>query len=527
MKLRVDSDLRLFLIGVLLITAVSLGVVIAPGNNAAWSTAYILFHLYFLWLGVRGKYYSVLAIIATVSIILAYFLSIERDDWGLATFSGSLIAIFTVWTVVYFMYRQKRHIAKELKDKARLDAMFENATEGMLMVDHAGEIILFNAYAEQLFGYNRSEVIGSSMEKLIPSRFAKQHVTHRKGYHAAPRNRPMGAGLELYALHKDGHEFPVEISLGHFKADSEVVVIAFVNDISERKKAAEQIRREQERTKQLNEELELRVIERTSDLAAALDRLKTTNENLQSMEVELLKTLEKERELGELKSRFVTMASHEFRTPLSTILSSLFLLENYGRDEYEQAKATHMSRIKRAVNNMTSILNDFLSLSKMEEGKVEITYAEMDIRQRIVEIVDEMNTVKKRDQTIRYEHMGPTDEILMDEQFLRNILINLVSNAIKFSGDDGTISIGSTIAGGKLRLQVTDNGVGIPEEEQKHLFNRFFRARNVQNINGTGLGLHIVKRYVDMMKGTISLTSVQGETSFAIEIPLLPEPSLG
>lgn len=523
MKLRVDSDFRLFLMGVLLITAVSLIVIWAPGNAMAWSTAYILFLLYFLWLGVRGKYYNVLAVITTASVVLTYFLSIERDNWGLATFSGSFIAICTVWTVVYFMYRQKRYIAEELKDKARLDAMFENATEGMLMVNQTGEIILSNTYAEQLFGYNRNEMIGSSIEKLIPTRFASQHAAHRNRYHAAPRNRPMGAGLELYALHKDGHEFPVEISLGYFEADRKTIVIAFVNDISERKKAAEQIRTEQERTKRLNEELELRVTERTRDLETALERLKTTNESLRTMEVNLLKALDKERELGELKSRFVTMASHEFRTPLSTILSSLFLLENYNTDEYEQEKTTHISRIKRAVNNMTSILNDFLSLSKMEEGKVEITYMGLNIRHSILEIVDEMDAVKKRGQLIQYVHEGGVEEIRMDEQFLRNILLNLVSNAIKFSGEDGRINITSCIAEGKLTLRVADNGVGIPEEEQKHLFNRFFRAKNVQNVSGTGLGLHIVKRYVDMMGGTITLTSSgQGGTVFTVEIPVVP-----
>src|SRR5690606_13308180 len=130
----------------------------------------------------------------------------------------------------------------------------------------------------------------------------------------------------------------------------------------------------------------------------------------------LLKALENERELGELKSRFVTIASHEFRTPLSTILSSLFLLENYGDYEYDQAKTTHISRIKRAVNNMTSILNDFLSLSKMEEGKVEITFTKIDVRRRIAEIVDEMDAVKKRGQLIRYAHEGTGDETPIDEQ---------------------------------------------------------------------------------------------------------------
>lgn len=525
MKLRkMDSNFRFFAIGVLLIVVVSIGVIALPGSGMGRSVAYILFFLYFLWLGVRGKYYNVLATVATVAVLLAYGLSIGRSDWSMATFSGSLIAICTVWLVVYFMHRQKRHFAIELRDKARLDAMFENATEGMLMVNQAGNIIMVNGYAEHLFGYGRDELIGCTVEKLIPSRFASQHVANRNSYSAGPRNRPMGLGMELFALHKDGHEFPVEISLGHFKADADTIVIAFINDISERKKAAEQIRTEQEQTKRLNEELEIRVAERTKDLEAALAQLKSTNESLRLMEVDLNAALEQERELGELKSRFVTIASHEFRTPLSTILSSLFLLENYKSDKFEEKKAMHLGRIKRAVNNMTSILNDFLSLSKLEEGKVEAMYTHIDVRRWITEIVDEMEAVKKPGQIIRYRHEGQTAPVLLDEHGLRNTLMNLISNAIKFSPDDGGITLVSRIFGCNFILEVADEGVGIPEAEQKHLFNRFFRAANVQNINGTGLGLHIVKRYVDMMGGKISFTSAApGGTTFTVSIPITDE----
>ncbi len=519
-----DSNLRFFLIGVLLIVVVSIGVVGFPGDGMGRSVAYIFFFLYFLWVGVRGKYYNILATIATVSILLAYALSTGRRDWNMATFSGSLISICTVWLVVYFMHRQKRHFAIELKDKARLDAMFENATQGMLMVNQAGEIIMVNGYAEHLFGYGRNELIGSTVEKLIPSRFTSQHVANRNSYGEGPRNRPMGLGMELYALHKDSHEFPVEISLGYFKADDDTIVIAFINDISERKKAAELIRGEQERINRLKEGLEIRVAERTRDLEDALAKLKSNNESLRLMEVNLLKALEKERELGELKSRFVTIASHEFRTPLSTILSSLFLLDNYTGEKFEKRKSIHRDRIKRAVDNMTSILNDFLSLSKMEEGKVEATYVRIDVRSRIMEIVDEMEAVKKPGQTIRYRHEGQVEPVLLDEHFLRNTLMNLISNAIKFSPDDGGIAIVSRIVGCDFILEVADEGMGIPEGEQKHLFNRFFRAGNVQNINGTGLGLHIVKRYVDMMGGAVSFTSIApGGSTFTISIPITVE----
>jgi signal transduction histidine kinase len=238
------------------------------------------------------------------------------------------------------------------------------------------------------------------------------------------------------------------------------------------------------------------------------------------MEEELLRALEKERELGELKSRFVTMASHEFRTPLSTILSSVFLLENFSSEQLDQSKSTHFSRIKRAVNNMTTILNEFLSLSKLEEGRVKASYSETNIPSCIQEIIEEMEPVKKTDQQINYTHSGTADSFSIDRQFIRNIIINLVSNAIKFSNPTDTIELASRIAADQLIIEVTDHGVGIPVEEQKYLFNRFFRAKNVTNIEGTGLGLNIVKKYVDLMKGTVTVESQLNQgTTFTVAIP--------
>lgn len=506
--------------GILLILLIFFALLMGAGGNMEWSLAYLLVVLYLLWLGVRGKYHYILGIVTTGAIVLGYFLSSDPAGRSLTTFSSSFIAIFAVWIVIWFTYRQKQFLERKLKDKDRLDAMFENATEGMLMVSQSGNIIMLNKYAEKLFGYSREELIGEKIEKLIPARFASRHTQHRQGFNQDPRNRPMGIDMELYALRKDGREFPVEISLGHFKTNGEVIVIAFVIDITERKRASEQLKKEQERIQQLNQELELRVAERTRDLEDALGKLKDNNENLKQMEVDLVKALEKERELGELKSRFVSMASHEFRTPLSTILSSVFLLENYTGEQYEKSKMTHVKRIKRSVDNMTAILNDFLSLSRLEEGKIKASYADTDIPACIGEILEEMEPVKKQGQTLRYTHTGTANMLHTDKQFLRNVLINLISNAIKFSGTGDQIEITSRLDAQQLTLQVADRGIGIPEKEQKHIFNRFFRADNVTHIEGTGLGLNIVKRYVDLLKGRVSFESRPGNgTTFTVTIP--------
>lgn len=520
MKSQENYGFRFFFLGVLLVLFIFLGLLLIDGENVEMSLAYLLVVLYLLWVGVREKYNYVLGIISTVAVVLTFFLSPDTATRNFTTFSIDFIVIFSVWIVIYFTHRQKLFLEKALKDQERLNALFENATEGILMISQSGEIMMVNKYAEQLFGYSREELKKEKIEKLIPERFSSTHKDHRAGYHKDPHNRPMGVGKELYALHKAGHEFPVEVSLGYYKTGEEVTVIAFVMDITERKKASEQLNEEKELTQKLNEKLEQRVEERTRDLEVALQELEETNQYLKQMEEELLQALEKERELGELKSRFVTTASHEFRTPLSTILSSVFLLENFTGDQYEISKGTHFKRIKRSVNNMTAILNDFLSLSKLEEGRIKASLEDTDIPACIQEIIDEMESIKKPGQTIHYSLSGSENTVLFDKQFLRNILINLISNAIKFSGANDKIDIISKVEHDQFKLQIVDQGIGIPEEDQRHLFKRFFRAHNVMNIEGTGLGLNIVKKYVELMQGNITFLSIPDKgTTFTITFP--------
>jgi signal transduction histidine kinase len=238
------------------------------------------------------------------------------------------------------------------------------------------------------------------------------------------------------------------------------------------------------------------------------------------MEEGLLKALEKERELGELKSRFVTMASHEFRTPLTAILSSTFLLENYTAQDFDREKIVHTNRIKRSVNNLTVILNEFLSLEKLEENKVKVVQSDINIPEFIHDLIWEMEVVKKDRQIIKYTHKSHKTIMPLDHHLFGSIITNLISNALKYSKIGDNIQITSEIKNNTLTILVIDPGIGIPANEHKHIFGRFYRASNATNFEGTGLGLHIVQKYVNLLKGTITFESEENKgTKFVVILP--------
>ena len=235
------------------------------------------------------------------------------------------------------------------------------------------------------------------------------------------------------------------------------------------------------------------------------------------MEEGLVKALERERELGELKSRFVTMASHEFRTPLTAILSSTFLLENYTAQDFDREKIVHTNRIKRSVNNLTVILNEFLSLEKLEENKVKVVHSEVNIPEFIHDLIWEMEVLKKDGQIIQYAHKSTKAIMPVDHHLFGSIVTNLISNSLKYSKRGDNVIIASDIKNNILTLTVSDAGIGIPANEHKHIFGRFYRASNATNFEGTGLGLHIVGKYVELMNGTIVCQSELDEgTAFII-----------
>jgi len=246
-------------------------------------------------------------------------------------------------------------------------------------------------------------------------------------------------------------------------------------------------------------ELEKKVEERTIDLLEAIARAKV---------------------LSEMKSRFVSMASHEFRTPLSTILSSVSLLEHYTNPDQQEKRHKHITRIKSSVRDLIGILEDFLSLEKLEAGKLEFHYGDFDLKEFIEEIIDEMDeALKRKTQQIDFRFTGAL-QVFTDKKILRNIILNLLSNAMKYSCDNKIIYLAVNSTGMETIISVKDEGIGIPLEDQKNLFSQFFRSQNVSDIPGTGLGLNIVKRYVEILNGNIHFTSQENAgTTFTVQFP--------
>ncbi|MBL7915831.1 MAG: PAS domain S-box protein [Bacteroidia bacterium] len=590
--------------------------------------------------------------------------------FSVAAIMDTTIAAGGIWIAFYFIIKYKTQMLSDSKNRERLHALFDYATEGIIIASQKGQIVMINPIAEKVLGYDKGELNGKQIEVLIPDRMSERHVKHREKFSHNPQPRPMGKGMELYAKKKDGTDLPVEISLSNFETSEGMFAIAFMIDISERKKSEEMLHKEKELAQmyldiapvifvvigkdekvtlinqngcqilgfseqdivgknwfnnfvdtesreasrinfnlmmngkissvapyentiitasgqnrtmtwknslirdeqarpiaalsageditarkhhealiekansdlkkysdeilQLNADLEKRVQTRTEELGELVHKLEHTNSDLaieikerkQAEELleknreELKLALIKEKELSELKSRFVTMASHEFRTPLSTILSSASLISKYNEPGQDEKRFKHIDRIKSSVTNLTSILNDFLSLGKLEEGKVSCSPTSFDITELGHELVNEMKEVAKAGQQIQYGHKGSDTSVLLDKNLTRNICINLLSNAIKYSNENKSIRFITEIKDKELTIRIADQGIGIPEEEHQHIFERFFRANNASNIQGTGLGLNIVKKYVDLMQGSITFESTFGKgTTFVVILP--------
>jgi len=487
-----------------------------PGNVAI--TGGFLLSI-FITVFIPGKGSTI--ILSVISILgLTIFAIISRPHTALA---GTLIQLVFKTLLIFFSCILVLHLKNLYQDiysdKTHMTSLFENATEGILLTNGEGKIILANPSALKMFEYSNAELINQPIEILIPKSSRHGHEKLRHGFHEHPQNRVMGSGRDLFGTKKDGTNLPVEVSLSHYRRNNELFVIAFVVDITQRKEfeislvqQKMQLEKMTSEMRKLNAQLEAKVEERTLILKEALQKLEESQQ-------ELNEAFDKEKQLNEIKSRFVSMASHEFRTPLSTILSSATLVSKYEKTEENDKREKHVKKIKDSVGHLNSLLEDFLSLGKLEEGKVSASVSSFAVKEFIDDIIEEMKVIQKDGQQLICKYEG-SDNFTTDKRLLKNILINLFSNALKFSPDEGRVWIQTENENNHLRILVKDEGLGIPEEDQQHLFATFYRGKNVQNIQGTGLGLPIVKRYLDLLKGTISLQSKLGEgTTVSFTLP--------
>lgn len=397
----------------------------------------------------------------------------------------------------------------------RLQSVIETAIDGVITIDEKGVVESINKAGAEMFGYAPGEVIGGKINKLMPEGYASEHDEYLARYQRTGEPHIIGVGREVVGKRKDGTVFPFRLAVSEVKMENRTIYTGIVHDISDIKEA-------QDRIMKLNQDLEEKVEERTNELETVVNRLLQANKILKKQEKELQKALDREKDLNELKSRFVTTASHEFRTPLSTILSSASLIEKYTESDQQPKREKHISRIKSAVVNLTDILDDFLSLSRIEEGKVKAQNQRFSVKELLDQVIEELEPIKKPTQNLLIEGIDGDDLYLhSDPKFIKNIFLNLLSNAIKYSRE-GEIRCAVWEEEGNFVIEVEDEGVGIPKDEQKYLFDRFFRASNAGSSQGTGLGLNIVNQYVRFLGGGISFESEEGVgTTFTVRIPKL------
>ncbi|MBP0903348.1 ATP-binding protein [Mariniflexile gromovii] len=405
-------------------------------------------------------------------------------------------------------------------DKETFNILFEAVSEGVIVVNAQQKIIAANASAERMFGYDKVELINQDLNILIPQKYKPNHSAHVKGFMKQKESRRMGHGRDLYGARKDGSTFPVEAGLNPLEINGETFIMALVIDIS--------VRNEQEfQLQQLNSILEKRVEERTKELSNTVEALKTVN---LERDTEIKKRIEaqnktknalkKEKELNELKTKFLSLVSHEFKTPLSGILTSAMLLGKYKLAEQQEKRDKHVKTITDKVHYLNNILNDFLSIEKLETGKINYKFSNFKVSKVVNEVVYNANMLLKEGQIINYPENIDEYSLYQDEKIVELALSNLVHNAIKYSSENTLVDIQINQDEKQTTFRIKDNGIGVPKKDQKMIFNRYFRAENALLTQGTGIGLNIVKSHLENLGGFITFESEENKGSiFTFTIP--------
>ena len=386
-------------------------------------------------------------------------------------------------------------------------------SEGVVVINQKHHIIATNEAANEMFGFAESELVGQHLDILVPQKYLHMHDKHVDAFMQYSDKRQMGHGRDLHGKRKDGSLFPVEAGLNPFTIDGEIYVMALVIDITVRKAQQQEIL-------DLNSQLEKKISSRTKQLEDTVLKLQEEAILRQEAEERMKTSLQKERDLGELKTKFLSLVSHEFKTPLTGMLSSAILAERYTLTEQQDKRDKHLKIIKNKIKYLDNILNDFLSIERLETGKVNYKMSVFPLSKVINEVVYDANMLLKEGQNIKYPDHVDEYLIMFDEKILELAISNLINNAIKYSPEHTQIKIKTEAHKDRLQISVKDQGIGIPLEEQKFIFQRYFRAENALTNQGTGIGLNILKSHLENLNGSISFTSSPQGSCFTIEIPL-------
>jgi hypothetical protein len=389
----------------------------------------------------------------------------------------------------------------------------EAISEGIIIVNENQEIVTSNEAADHMFGYEAKELLGENINLLIPREYRSSHTEQVDEYLERSDPRQMGHGRDLYGQRKDGSVFPVEAGLNPFEIYGSKYVMALVTDISIRKTQEKEII-------ELNMYLEQKVEARTKELKQTIKELKEEVAKRQEAEHKIMESLRKERELNELKTKFLSLVSHEFKTPLSGILTSATLAGKYTETDQQDKREKHLKTIQSKVKYLNNILNDFLSIERLESGKATYKFDTFPLSKVVNEVIYNANMLLKDGQRINYPQNIDDISVNFDEKILELSLTNLINNAIKYSPGHTVIDVIVIPENDSLCIKIIDEGMGIPQKEQKYIFNRYFRAENALLDQGTGIGLNIVKSHLESLGGTITFESEEGKGStFTITFP--------
>jgi PAS domain S-box-containing protein len=502
-------------------------------------------------------------------------------------------------------------IEAALRDsEAQHRKMIESSLDAVVSMDQAGMIIGWNASAERMFGWSSIDVMGKRLsEVIIPHSLRERHEAGLKRYLREGTGSVINNRVEVSALHRDGHEIPVELSVWPVGGQQRVVFGAFVRDISRRKANERRLRQSEERYRVVIENVAEGILVVQNGLIVfvnpaaerlvgqSLEQLRSQHfatlihpedrdlvverytrrirgEEVEShysfrirapgddtkwvelsaemiewegkpatvsfitdvterrrLEDSLRQNLDRERELNQLKSRFVSMTSHEFRTPLTAILSSMELIKHYSHKLSEKERLELIASVEDAVRHMTRMLDDVLLIGKAEAGRLEFKPTPVrlaDFCSRAIEAARGQAAAGLRGSNeIVFEAHDADVMVMLDDKLMQHVLENLLSNAIKYSPAGGNVRFAVTARDEVLEIVVEDQGIGMPAKDLPHLFESFYRASNVGNISGTGLGLAIVKRAVDLHSGAIHVDSEVGRgTRFTVTLPRVSEEAL-